>query len=353
MRDRRSHFDVTNTINVSDPHEVCTVVCGMLAALYPRADLSPVKLAFDTFAHLYAGILPGYHGCDTWYHDVQHSLDCTLAIARLVDGHERSVPKRSRIGERRARLGVILALFHDAGYIRRYDESEYHNGAEFTFYHVTRSANFLLDFLPKIGFGREARLAARLVHFTGYEIALPKINVHNRLDRKVGFMLGTADLIAQMADRCYLEKCKSYLFHEFRACGLAAPGIAGGPAVIYRSPEDLVRKTPGFVDKLFAERLDGYFHKTYRYLDKHFNGTNPYMFEIEKHVEHLRRVIATDTIDQLRRRPRSINARVLRESLGVRLSEVRPRRKRVKLAAHRRANARILRAERPVNYLPT
>jgi hypothetical protein len=352
MRDRRSHYDVTNTINIADPQEVCGTVCAMLERLYPRADLNPIRLAFETFTHLYAGILPGYHGCDTWYHDVQHSLDCTLAMARLIDGHERSVPKRSRVGERRARLGVITALFHDSGYIRRYDESQFHNGAEFTFFHVTRSANFLEDFLPKIGFVREAKLAARLVHFTGYEVALPRINVHNRKDRRIGFMLGTADLIAQMADRCYLEKCKSYLFHEFRACGLAAPGLPGGPKPIYQSPEDLVRKTPEFIDKLFKERLDGYFHKAYRYMTVHFNGINPYMIEIEKHVEHLRRIVAEDAIDQLRRRPRSVNARVLRELIGVRLSQVRPRRQSAKLR-RLRLRARGARAPQRVQYMPT
>src|SRR5689334_328319 len=230
-------------------------------------------------------------------------------MARLIDGHERSVPKASRIGECRARLGVVTALFHDSGYIRRYDESQFHNGAEFTFYHVTRSATFLTDFLPKIGFAREAKLASRLVHFTGYEIALSKINVHNPLDRRVGFMLGTADLVAQMADRCYLEKCRRYLFHEFQACGLAAPGISGGPKPIYQSQDDLLRKTPDFIDDLFKERLDGYFRKSYRYMAVHFNGINPYMLAIEKHAEHLRRIISTGRFDDLRRRPRSINAR--------------------------------------------
>jgi hypothetical protein len=352
MRERRSHYDVTNTICIADPSEVCGAVCAILERLYPRADFAPVRLAFDTFTHLYAGILPGYHGCDTWYHDVQHSLDCTLAMARLIDGHERSVPKRSRVGERRARLGVICALFHDSGYIRRHDESQFHNGAEFTFYHVTRSANFLEDFLPQIGFAREARLAARMVHFTGYEIALSKINVRNPKDRRVGFMLGTADLVAQMADRCYLEKCKSYLFHEFRACGLAAPGIPGGPKPIYHSPEDLVRKTPEFVDKLFKERLDGYFHRAYRYMTVHFNGINPYMLAIDKHVEHLRRVVADNRIAELRRRPRSINARALRNLLNVRLSEVRPRQSGVHLPRRRRA-LRMRRPQPPANYLPT
>lgn len=332
MRERRSHYDVTNSVCISDPRAVREAVCGILQRRYPRANLNPVRVAFETFTHLYAGILPGYHGCDTWYHDVQHSLDCTLAMARLLDGHERSVPKRSRVGERRARLGVICALFHDSGYIRRYDESQFHNGAEFTFYHVTRSGNFLEELLPRIGFEKEARLAGRLVHFTGYEVELSKIKVRNPRDRRLGFMLGTADLIAQMADRCYIEKCRSYLFHEFRACGLAAPGIPGGPKPLYQSPEDLVRKTPHFIAKLFEERLDGYFRRAYRYMSAHFNGVNPYMLAIEKHLEHLQRIIGSGQL-RLQRRPRSINARVLREILNLRLAQARPRRQAAKLPA--------------------
>ena len=353
MRERRSHYDVTNSICISDPHVVEDTVCEILKGLYPRADLAPVRMAFDTFAHLYAGILPGYHGCDTWYHDVQHSLDCTLALARLLDGHERSEPKSRRLGERRARFGIICALFHDSGYLRRYDEAQFHNGAEFTFYHVTRSANFLMEFLPKVGFVKEAKLAGQMVHFTGYEIALDKIKVTDKKDRRLGFMLGTADLIAQMADRCYLEKCKSYLFHEFQACGLAAPGIPGGPKPVYGSPEDLMRKTPEFAQKLFDERLNGYFERVYRYMETHFNGINPYMLAIDKHLEHLRRSVEKNTLGSLRRRPRSINGRVLREMLNVRLSQARPRSQKVKLPRMRRHTRRLSTRAKLAGYLPT
>lgn len=325
MRERRSHYDVTNSIHIADPHTVADTVCDILFKLFPGCDLAPVRQAFDTFARLYAGIYPGYHGCDTWYHDAQHSLDCTLALARLLDGHERTAPRTLRVGERRARLGVICALFHDSGYIRRYDETEFHNGAEFTFSHVTRSANFLTHFLPTVGFAKETKMASQLVHFTGYEIPLDKIAVSHPKDRRLGFMLGTADLIAQMADRCYLEKCRSYLFHEFCACGLAGPDIPGKPKPLYRSQEDVIRKTPEFAQKLFDERLDGYFERMYRYMEPHFNGINPYLMAIEKHLEHVRRMIDLNTLDQLRRKPRSINARVLRGILNVRLASDRPR----------------------------
>ncbi|MGH8442480.1 MAG: hypothetical protein ACRETF_06200, partial [Nevskiaceae bacterium] len=105
--------------------------------------------------------------------------------------------------------------------------------------------------------------------------------------------------------------------------------------------------------KLFQERLDGYFRKSYKYMSVHFNGINPYMLAIEKHAEHLRRVIASNTIHELQRRPRSINARALRNLLNVRLSELRPRRRKSALPRRRlRVSARKL-AQQPGTYLPT
>ena len=43
-------------------------------------------LAFYDFERLFTGRYPGYLGCDTTYHDMQHTLDMTLALARLVAG---------------------------------------------------------------------------------------------------------------------------------------------------------------------------------------------------------------------------------------------------------------------------
>jgi hypothetical protein len=211
---RRNHYDVTGRVRISHPDDVRIAVCELLAELYPDADLAALRDAFRTFGRLYAGTLPGYAGCDTWYHDAQHSLDCALAMARLLDGHERSVPAAQKLGARRAVLGVLIALFHDAGYIRRRGDHAV-NGAEFTLTHVHRSGEFLRDYLPKIGFGDDVRKARQIVHFTGYEIALDKIQVRDAKDRMLGFLLGSADVLAQTSDRCYLEKCRDFLFREF------------------------------------------------------------------------------------------------------------------------------------------
>lgn len=304
---RRNHYDVTNRVEIARPDAVHDAVASLLSALYPGADLGPVQQAFRVFGQLYAGSLRGYAGCDTWYHDAQHSLDCALAFARLLEGHERSAASDERLGARRGLLGVIAALFHDAGYIRHQDDSA-KNGAEFTFVHVQRSADFLGDFLPESGYDREAAMARQLVHFTGYELALDAIDVHDPKDRQLGFILGTADVLAQTADRCYLEKCRDYLYREFTYCGLAGP--AGSS---YQSPEQLLRGTAEFNRKMWAERLDGYFGGMHRYMGAHFDGRDLYSERIREHLQRVQALAEADALDELRLKPKAIRAAEMRE----------------------------------------
>src|SRR5205823_2247220 len=131
------------------------------------------------------------------------------------DGHDRVAAEPDRLGPRRATLGVLVALLHDSGYLKRTSEEEIANGAMFTKVHVSRSADFITTYLPKVGFGAESPLAARLVHFTGYEMDIDDIRVDEPRDRIVGCMVGTADLIGQMSDRMYLEKVRQFLYEEF------------------------------------------------------------------------------------------------------------------------------------------
>src|SRR5205823_12972465 len=100
---------------------------------------------------LYRGEYPGYAKCDTEYHDMQHVLDVTLAMARLLDGYERSRPDHAPgIDEKLFQLGAICALFHDMGYIRRSSDKKHLRGAEYTLIHVTRGGRFLKEYLPTI-----------------------------------------------------------------------------------------------------------------------------------------------------------------------------------------------------------
>ena len=301
---RRNDFDVANSVQVSSTAAVTTAVRELFTTAWPSESFDKVAVAFEDFDKLFTGRMPGYHGVDTLYHDRQHSLDMTLAMARLLVGYERTVESRLRFGGERAGMALVTSLFHDAGYIREFDDRQHSNGAEFTLYHVTRSARFLARYLPSIGLEAWVPVATRIVHFTGYEIKLNMIQLADPKDRKLGHLLGTADLIAQMADRCYLEKCRDRLYPEFVLGGVATTtGVDGSLRVRYSSGLDLLRQTPGFVRETFVERLHGEFEHAYRYLECLFGGKNPYLEAIERNVGYLHRVLRTERWPMLRRNP--------------------------------------------------
>jgi hypothetical protein len=133
---------------------------------------------------------------------------------------------------------------------------------------------------------------------------LDEIQLSDSRDRKLGHLLGTADLIAQMADRCYLEKCRDRLYPEFVLGGLAAAtGTDGALQVRYSSGLDLLRQTPEFVRDTRVRRLEGEFEHAYRYVEPLFGGRNPYLEAIDRNIEYLERVLRAERWPMLRRNP--------------------------------------------------
>lgn len=304
MKERLSCHDVSGRIDVCAPEDVRREVERLVSCVHPEADFGLLRGAFDDFVRLFEGRLPGYHACDTRYHDLQHTLDVTLAMARLLHGHERTVEPTDRLGARRVMAGLVSALFHDAGYVRTKKDTRHRCGAAYTRCHVSRSARFLTGWLLRHGWTREATVAAKVVHFTGYEVALNQIRMLDPKDWRLGCMLGTADLIAQMSGRTYLERCRDFLYEEFVAGGIAVQEASdGSPRVLYESAEDLLRKTPTFYESEVQRRLNDDFDGVYRYASMCFAGRNLYIEEIEKNIAYLRDVIALDDFTMLRRSP--------------------------------------------------
>ncbi len=310
MQDRLNHNDVSNRVNVETPVAVRDAVLELFAARYPGSDFKPLERGFADFWALFTGRYPGYLTCDTLYHDLRHTLDMTLAMARLIDGHDRSCAPTDRLGARRAMLGILIALLHDSGYLKRSSEAGVGNGAVFTKVHVSRSADFISAYLPKIGFAPEAPLASRLVHFTGYEMDVADIQVDDPRDRMIGFMVGTADLIGQMSDRMYLEKVRHFLYDEFVWAKIARERLPDGREIVrYSSPEDLILKTPSFYEHVARTRMDRKLGRADRFAESHFDGPSLYQAEIDRNMGFLREAIDTSDLNRLRRECYSLSAR--------------------------------------------
>ncbi len=304
MNERSSQYDVSNSVNVTSTQAVCDAVCDIFHSCYLSADDSLVRQAFEDFENLFEGYYQGFKACDTFYHDKQHSLDMTLALTRLIDGHERQSDRHHTFGSRLTTLGIITALFHDSGYIRKVDDHQSTNGAQYTSIHVSRSATFLRNYLHQAGLPEYAEIATNMVHYTGYEVPPEKIQLADEKLHLLGYMLGTADLIAQMSDRCYLEKCRDRLFPEFVLGGMASDSAENkNPYVLFHSANDLLSKTPGFYNSEVKNRLNGLFRQVYKYAEAHFGGNNLYLDYLQQNIAHVQDLVENNELDNLRRLP--------------------------------------------------
>lgn len=307
MSQRRSDYDVTDTIKTTDPAAVAAEVRRIYRDSYRKPDWQPIEHSFGDVTLLYAGANPRYRACDTSYHDLQHVMEVTLAMARLMHGYQRA--GREPLDARLFALGIVLALYHDCGYVRHRNDSRHVNGAEYTLTHVSRGARYLWKYLPHIGMADLAPVAAKVIHFTGYEIPVSRIRVKEPVHRVLGNLLGSADILGQMADRCYLEKCHDRLFPEFEAGGIARRRRPDGQIqIVFASADDLIAKTPDFYETA-AQRLDAQLDAAYRYIEPHFGGHNHYVSAVEQNIQYARKLAGTpDKPRKLRRRPPDVVA---------------------------------------------
>jgi hypothetical protein len=111
-------------------------------------------------------------------------------------------------------------------------------------------------------------------------------------------------MLAQMADRCYLEKCRDRLYPEFVVGGVAVENASPGEYMVrYESGLDLLKKTPVFYQQVMRDRLHRKFNRVYRYIEVLYDGQNPYIDAIASNISHLVRVIESGDWSLLRRDP--------------------------------------------------
>jgi len=301
---RRNDHDVTDQIRTTDPDAVAGAILQLFRDRYPAVSSRAIETAFGDAVQMYNGVHRDYHACDTEYHDLQHVLDVTLAMARLMNGYERGrVNGTPALPAKLFTDGIIAALFHDVGYLRHKRDRHHHYGSEYTRTHVSRGARFLHGYLEARGLSEHADEIAELLHFTGYERPIASIQVADPMLQRIGRMLGSADIIAQMSDRCYLEKCRDRLYPEFLLGGIARKAMPDGSIeVVFSSGDDLVRKTPTFFSNAMR-RLDHDLARAYAYAETHFEGSNLYIDEMQKNVRYAAAYDASRDNRMLRREP--------------------------------------------------
>ncbi len=274
-------------VDTKDPTAVSAEAAAAFSAMFPSADRGFVPRAFGWAQECFTGRYGDYQAIDACYHDFEHTLQGTLCMVRLLRGRHRA-GATPLLPQRLFELGLVAILFHDTGYLKvRSDRTG--TGAKYTAVHVHRSAEFAAAFLAGQGFGAgEIGAVQHMIRCTGVNVDLPAIPFQSDLERMVGYGLGTADYLGQMAAADYVEKLP-ILYSEFAEAARFNEGKAL-PSLAFTTAEDLMRKTPGFWTHFVLPKLTKDFGGLYRFLaDPYPDGPTEYLERVEANIQRLRR----------------------------------------------------------------
>ncbi len=277
-------------VNTKSPLAVEAEAVAACRAVFPNSKLQFIPRAFRWAVDCFTGHHPAYQAVDARYHDLEHTMQGTLCMMRLLR-HRYEAGANPPLTPHLFELGLLAILFHDTGYLKRRDDLA-GTGAKYTITHVERSAAFAERFLHEQGFpAGDIRAVQNMIHCTGVDAVLHEIPFQTEVEQLVGHALGTADLLGQMAAEDYVEKLP-VLYSEFAE---AAQHITDKTHFIcnFSAATDLMQKTPKFWENYVLPKLSHDFEGLYRFLnDPYPDGRNEYLDRIEANMRRIREQIA-------------------------------------------------------------
>ncbi len=285
-RNNVSFIQMLLTVDTRDALAVAAQVQSDYRLMFKDRRPLFVAQAFGWAVDCFTGRLSGYLPIDARYHDFEHTLQGTLCLSSLLRGRFQA-GEPPVLSQRIYELGLLAILLHDTGYLKHRGDLE-GTGAKYTLTHVSRSCEFAEEFLSTKGFlGPEIRGVNNMIRCTGVDGDVSSIQFQNEEERILGYALGTADLLGQMAALDYVDKLP-VLYEEFVEASRFTPGAASSLSG-FSSAQDLMHKTPAFWERYVRPKLDRDFLGLYRFLAKPIpSGTNDYLNGVEANMARLR-----------------------------------------------------------------
>jgi hypothetical protein len=253
IRDNNILYDLTDTNSTTD---TLAEIKNILLLIDPSSDPSPIEKIYEDIICLFKGKFSGYKASNTKYHNLEHTCSTTLAAARLIHGlHVQGQVFSPGL----IQLCLIGALFHDTGLIQTEEEVE-GTGAQHTLGHEDRSIALMEKYLVENGYSQEdIRDCGHMIKCTELFFPMAEIPFNSEEVWTMGKVVGTADRVAQMADRNYQEKL-TLLFMEFQEAGMEG----------FETPLELFKKTEEFYRKVARKRMKNELEGVYSAALHHF-----------------------------------------------------------------------------------
>ena len=276
--------------DTKNPSAVLAFVETTFGAMYPTSKLTIVRTMFESVVLLFEGRHPDYGRIDLRYHDLEHTLQATVCLVRLLQGrHAAGV--EPKLQPRQFELAIASALLHDAGYLKLRSDTA-GTGAKYTFCHVLRSCAFAASFLPPLGANdHEVEAVLGAINCTGPTKQVSRLRFREPIDRIIGCALATGDYLGQMAAPDYPDELE-ILFNEFKE----SDDFVHLPPErrAFQSAAQLVELTPMFWQEIVLPKLESDFQAVYRFLaDPYPNGRNPYLDAVENNIRIIKARVPT------------------------------------------------------------
>ncbi len=273
---------LANLVDFSDHQQVFEEVQTIARLILPSFDFQYVTPVFEDMRILFRGEYPGYQACNTEYHDISHTHEVLLGMLRLIHG---AFVAGTRFSEKEINIALISALMHDTGYLQESGDKT-GTGAKYTLTHIQRSTDFIRKYYAGHDYFKDLLPAfTDILRCTGLMTKIREIQFSSATIALLGKMLGTADLLGQMADRCYLEKLL-FLYMEFQEAGVQG----------YTSELDLLEKTVGFYEmtrKRFADELGGVNdYAIHHFRERWHIDRDLYRDAINSNIEYLKKLLS-------------------------------------------------------------
>lgn len=271
-------------VNTTDPYKVLEEVKTIFQDMFSKGDFTLLSAVFEDVFSLFSGKLEGFKACDTPYHNLKHTTDVFLAMARLIHGAQTQGFALNTID---VNLGLVAALMHDTGYIQK-DSENYDSSAKLAPAHIDRSIAFMAHVLTQKGYSHDSVLQCeQAILCTNLEKPLNTIPFQSPSGKLIGEMLASADLLAQTADRTYLEKLP-LLYREFKEAGTGN----------YECELDLIKDATLFNNRM-NERLTTQLNSVNHFFQNHFRirwdiDADLYQEAINRAMVYLAHILESD-----------------------------------------------------------
>ena len=258
-------------------------IVSILRLISPKAPIETVLRLHRDVSALFHGNISGFKANNNRYHDLRHTYAVVVATVRLMHG---CAVEGTSWSSSALLHSVISAYFHDTGLLLRSIEKA-SSGAVFTSQHEKRSVEIIDDYLklyPVAGVNRADY--TNIIYATSMELDFNGLAFSTNELRGVAQVVASADILAQMADRYYIEQLP-HLYQERRTGGL----------ISHTSPFELMKDTARFYHDVIEQRLDVTFGGISDSMRSHFRerwqlDRDLYRENIQANIDYLKLIVA-------------------------------------------------------------